>query len=110
MTIACHRKDVQLALGVIEGTEQRVTGFVEKPLLHYDVSMGIYVYGPEAVAMIPDGRFDFPDLVHALLGADRKVMTYNFDGPWFDIGTPDEYERASDFFAEQPGKFDAARR
>jgi len=110
MTIACHKKEVQLALGVIEHDDHEVTGFVEKPLLDYDVSMGIYVYGPEAVELIHDERFDFPDLVHALLAAGRKVMTYNFDGPWFDIGTPDEYERASDFFAEEPGKFEPSRR
>ena len=31
---------------MIESDDGYVTGYVEKPTLHYDVSMGIYVYDP----------------------------------------------------------------
>lgn len=107
LTIASHQKEVQLSLGVIEtaGGDNEVKGFVEKPTLHYEVSMGIYVYDPSALEHIPDGRFDFPDVVLALLEAGERVLTYPFGGEWFDIGTRDEHERAMVEFDAHAGLF-----
>ncbi|MGZ8666066.1 MAG: sugar phosphate nucleotidyltransferase [Solirubrobacterales bacterium] len=107
LTIASHQKEVQLALGVIEtgGEGGEVTGFVEKPTLHYEVSMGIYIYDPAALSYIPEGRFDFPDVVMALLEAGEKVVTYPFEGEWFDIGTRDEHERAMVEFDAHAARF-----
>jgi NDP-sugar pyrophosphorylase family protein len=79
---------------VIEGEGEVVEGYVEKPTLHYRVSMGIYAYSPAALNHVPESRFDFPDLVLALLDAGERVASYRFDGQWFDIGTQAEYERA----------------
>lgn len=107
LTIATHKRDVPLALGVIESEAERVTGYIEKPTLSYDVSMGIYAYAPEALGYIPEGRFDFPDLVLALLAAGRPVATYPFDGPWFDIGTREEHERAVEAFTQDASTFEA---
>lgn len=110
LTIATHHKEVRLALGVIEseGSDRDVTGFVEKPTLEYEVSMGIYIYDPKALGHIPDGHFDFPDLVHALMAAGERVLTYPFAGEWFDIGTPDEYELATTQYEANRSMFDAA--
>jgi NDP-sugar pyrophosphorylase family protein len=108
LTIAAHRKDVKLELGVIEGDQQEVNGYVEKPTLEYEVSMGIYVYDPAAVEIIPRGEhFDFPDLVLKLLDAGKPVVKYRFDGPWFDIGTRDEHERAIEAYEADPDRFEA---
>ena len=94
LTIATHAKEVPLALGIVEGDGATVEGYIEKPTLSYEVSMGIYICSPEALGFIPDGRYDVPDLVLALLAAGETVAKHRFDGPWFDIGTPDEHERA----------------
>ena len=108
LTIATHQKTVQLALGVIEGDAdgRRVVGFREKPVLDYKVSMGIYVYEPSTLDHIPDGRFDFPDVVQALLAAGEPVLCYPFAGEWFDIGTSDEHERAMARFDDHMELFD----
>jgi NDP-sugar pyrophosphorylase family protein len=106
LTIATHKKEVSLALGVIESEEGTVTDYIEKPTLNYDVSMGIYAYSPVALEHIPRSRFDFPDLVLALLGAGERVETFRFDGPWYDIGTQDEYELAVDAYENGPGLFE----
>lgn len=108
MTIATYRKSVSLALGVIEGEGGSVTGFIEKPTLNYEVSMGIYIYSPRALAMIPPGRFDFPDLVHRLLESGETVAAYHFDGAWFDIGTRDEHEHAVIAYEDAPQRFEPA--
>ena len=106
LTIATHHQAVELALGVIEGDGGWVSGYVEKPTLQYEVSMGIYVYSPRALARVPRRRFDFPELVLALIAAGEKVASYHFEGPWFDIGTPAEHERAVLAYTEDPSLFD----
>jgi NDP-sugar pyrophosphorylase family protein len=82
-----------------------VTGYVEKPTLHYEVSMGIYVYSPSTLEMIPDGFFDFPDVVLALIEAGKHVCKYRFQGEWFDIGTPGDLDRAAAEYEANPDQF-----
>jgi NDP-sugar pyrophosphorylase family protein len=84
-------------------------GYVEKPTLHYEVSMGIYAYSPEALDHVPEGHFDFPDLVLALLAASKPVASYHYDGAWFDIGTAAEHEAAVAAYEVDPGKFEPDR-
>jgi NDP-sugar pyrophosphorylase family protein len=107
LTIASHQKNVEIELGVIESDEEVVTGYVEKPTLGYRVSMGIYVYDPRALEHVPRERFDFPDLVLALVAAGERVLSYRYAGPWFDIGTTEEHERAVAAFQADPQRFDA---
>ena len=94
LTIAMHSKRVDIDLGVIDSEGGRVVGYREKPSLDYDVSMGIYVYEPRALAHLPDGVCQFPDLVLRLLEAGEHVAAYKTDAEWYDIGTIGEYERA----------------
>lgn len=111
LTIATHSKHVELALGVVEqdGGDE-VTGFVEKPTMDYRVSMGVYVYDPTVLEHIPEGRFDFPDVVLSLLARGERVLAYPFDGIWFDVGTRDEHERAMVEYEAHAELFDPARR
>ncbi len=94
LTIAMQEKTVNIDLGVIEREGSRVTGYLEKPTLRYDISMGIYVYEPVALRYLPDGPCQFPDLVLRLLAAGETVAAFRSRDSWYDIGTPDEYERA----------------
>lgn len=99
-TIATHRRIVKTEYGVLHldsdrGETVRVTDYEEKPELAYTVSMGVYVLEPEALEHIPSGQpFDIPDLVLALLEADRPIGSYLYDGYWLDIGRHDDYEQA----------------
>ena len=71
-----------------------MTGYVEKPTLSYDVSMGVYVYEARALAYLPDGPCQFPELVQRLLDAGEKVVGFRSDDTWYDLWTISEYERA----------------
>jgi len=106
LTISTHQQDVTLSLGVIESADERVTGYVEKPTLSYEVSMGIYAYHPRALEYMPAGHFDFPDLVLRLVAADERVMVHRFNGAWFDIGTTGEHERAVAAYEADPSVFE----
>ncbi|MDP8909514.1 MAG: sugar phosphate nucleotidyltransferase [Chloroflexota bacterium] len=107
LTIATQRKTVDIDLGVIESSNGRVTGYVEKPTLDYAVSMGIYVYDARALEHLPDGPCQFPELVLRLLAAGETVATFPSDAEWYDIGTLEEYERASQDFESAPEKFES---
>jgi NDP-mannose synthase len=105
MTIATHRRVVHVDYGVLHvaGTSREVdvvTGYDEKPELPYIVSMGVYALEPRAIDVIPDGRFDIPDLVLRLLEVGEPVGSYLFDGYWLDIGRHDDYQRALDDYEE----------
>jgi NDP-mannose synthase len=105
LTIATHAKQVDIDLGVIETRDGLITGYIEKPSLAYNVSMGIYVYERRALDYLPDGVCQFPDLVARLLEAGETVAAYRSDADWFDIGTFPEYERAVRYVEENPGAF-----
>jgi NDP-sugar pyrophosphorylase family protein len=105
LTVAMHAKRVDMDLGVIESDDGLITGYREKPTLHYDVSMGIYVYEPRALEFLPKGPCQFPDLVLRLLEAGERVAAYRSDAEWYDIGTFTEYERATQDVAQRPELF-----
>jgi NDP-sugar pyrophosphorylase family protein len=108
LTIATHRRDVKIDLGVLEfDGENHVTGYHEKPQKSYQVSMGIYVYEPEVLRFIKKGEYlDFPTLVLKLVAAKQTVCAFPSDCQWLDIGRPDDYAKAQELFADAPGKFE----
>ena len=99
-TIAVHHRKVKIDLGVIQWDgSPRITGYIEKPTYDYNVSMGVYVFEPEVVSYISRGEYlDFPDLVKNLIDAGEKVVGYQYDGYWQDLGRPDDYETAAQDF------------
>jgi len=106
LTIATHSKRVEIDLGVIETEGGRITGYSEKPRLDYDVSMGIYVYDERALEHLPSaGPCQFPELVQRLLCTGETVAAFRSDAQWFDIGTPDEHQRAVEAFEGSPAVF-----
>jgi NDP-sugar pyrophosphorylase family protein len=59
--------------------------------------MGISVIEPDALRYLPEGFFDFPDLIRALIADGKTVKAYPFDdGYWLDIGRHEDYQKALD--------------
>jgi NDP-sugar pyrophosphorylase family protein len=106
-TIACHRREVKIDLGVIQQNgDNEVTGYIEKPTYEFLVSMGIYVFEPDVLKHIPRGKYlDFPNLVQILIAAGEKVTAYPFDGYWQDLGRQDDYEQANLDFENMRAQF-----
>jgi NDP-sugar pyrophosphorylase family protein len=107
LTIATHRKEVQIDLGVLEtNNRHELTAYREKPLYTFDVSMGVYIYEPSVLRSIArDDYLDFPDLVLRLLGNGEKVVGFHSDDFWFDIGRREDYELAQQEFQERSADF-----
>jgi NDP-sugar pyrophosphorylase family protein len=108
LTMAMQTKSVQVELGVIKDVDGLVKDYVEKPVLDYNVSMGIYVYERRALDYLPTGACQFPELVLRLVAAKERVAAFLTDADWFDIGTIEEYERASRAIAVAPERFGMA--
>jgi NDP-sugar pyrophosphorylase family protein len=106
-TIATHERTVKIDYGVVEAdADNRLVAYTEKPQLYYRVSMGIYIFEPDVVALLEPGRrFDFPDLVNLLLARGGPVCSYPFSGYWLDIGRPDDYQQAIDEFERMRDQF-----
>ena len=107
LTIAMHRKEIKIDLGVLETNDEgNLVLYNEKPLYSFDVSMGIYVYEPRALEYIPKGNYmDFPDLVRTLLGNNEKVAGFHSSDYWLDIGRREDYETAQQEFESRAAEF-----
>jgi NDP-sugar pyrophosphorylase family protein len=98
-TIATTTREVTITLGVIEclagQDSDRLTGYVEKPRLTYDVSMGVYCFRPDVLRYIePQVHLDLPDLVLRLIGHGETVRAWRSNAYWVDLGRREDYERA----------------
>jgi NDP-sugar pyrophosphorylase family protein len=103
-TIGVHRREVPVEFGVVKLDGGAITGFEEKPTLTYEVSMGVYVFEREAIALVPPKtHFDFPDLVHAMLARCLPIHAYRSSAFWLDIGRAEDYELAVQSFDELRG-------
>ncbi len=98
ITVACFDRDSKIDFGVIESDrENRIVGFVEKPVYHFSVSMGIYVINRELLDIVPDNTpFGFDNLMLACIKHKRRAICYRHSGQWLDIGRPDDYSNAQE--------------
>jgi NDP-sugar pyrophosphorylase family protein len=106
-TIGMTRRKETIQFGVIETEASgQITHYREKPNLDYLVSMGVYVFSPIVREYIPRAqKFDFPELVQRLIESNKKVLGYESDAYWMDIGRPDDYEKANQEFPQMENIF-----
>jgi NDP-mannose synthase len=102
LTIGAFRRKVRDELGILEvGGDGALVAYREKPEHEYLVSMGIYAFSRAAVDLIPaETRMDFPDLVVALLAAQRPVRAHVHSEYWLDLGRHDDFARANEEFED----------
>jgi NDP-mannose synthase len=77
-----------------------VVEFTEKPAIGYRVSMGVYACSKRALSRYTPGLpFGFDELVLDMLAHGTPPREYPFHGYWFDIGRPEDYDRANADFS-----------
>jgi NDP-sugar pyrophosphorylase family protein len=94
LTIASREAEVATELGVIEHRGAIVAGYREKPVLRYSASMGVYMYEPRALAALPAGPCQFPELVLGLLERGERVCAFETDAQWHHVGTLEQHAEA----------------
>lgn len=107
LTIAMHKKHVKIDLGVLLTDENsNIIDYREKPEMDYLVSMGIYVYEPSVLQHIEkDTYLDFPTLALKLIAAGEKVVGYQSNDRWLDIGRHEDYQLATEEFETHKSEF-----
>jgi NDP-mannose synthase len=106
LTIATYQKEVKIDLGVLEVSNGAFKDYIEKPVYHFTVSMGIYVMNKAVVDLIPlDKKFDMPELVLELHRRGAKVSCYSGSYDWLDIGRIEDYETAVDLFEKNKERY-----
>lgn len=87
------------AYGAVRMNGQRVVEIIEKPKNSASVSRlvtaGVQILDPGIYQHIPTKEFSMlEEDVFPVLAKEGKLSGYLFEGKWFDVGTPDVYERA----------------
>lgn len=106
-TVCSYQRKIKSEFGVLEVNDQNVlTGFKEKPITYYDVSMGIYMVSKNVVDYIPENTFyGFDHLMIDLIKDSNNAKVERFSGYWLDIGRPDDYMQAIEEFDKLKDKF-----
>lgn len=105
-TVSVYRREERIDLGVLSlARTGEITGYDEKPTMHFDVSMGLYAMSPSVLEVIPDAAYDMPELILDLIAAGKRVVGHRHEGLWLDIGRIDDYERANELFSRDPTMF-----
>jgi len=96
MTVGLHRSKYQIDLGyILKDTQGFITDYIEKPTHYFDVAMGISVLSKKVLNNLKIGeRKDMPEIVLELIRANKKVLAYENNAYWLDIGRKEEYELA----------------
>jgi NDP-sugar pyrophosphorylase family protein len=87
------------AYGSVRMSGQKVVEVIEKPkdtpAASRLVAAGIQIIEPAIYDLIPKKSFSMlEEDVFPVLAKEGKLTGYMFEGRWFDVGTPDVYERA----------------
>jgi dTDP-glucose pyrophosphorylase len=100
-TMAVRDYEMQVPFGVIRERDGLIEAIEEKPMQRFVVNAGMYVLSPEAVALVPRGRyFDMPTLFQQLVDAGLPTRCHAVAGYWIDIGRMGDYERANHDFGQ----------
>lgn len=106
-TVATIRREHKVDFGVIEyDSDGFLSGYREKPVLDYTVSMGVYVLSRSCQALISEGEsLGMPDLLLRVMDGGGRVYCAQEPCYWLDIGRVDDYEEAQREFLADPQRF-----
>ena len=106
-SIATTIRKTKIDYGVIEKNtiDSSLIKFTEKPELAHEICLGIYVLSKKAWAFLQESYVDMPQLLIDMnLNGDR-VICYESNSYWQDIGNLEDYIRASSDYALNPMRF-----
>ena len=101
ITVSTYKRALNSDFGVlkVDGTGA-VKGFEEKPIFHFDVSMGVYCLSRSVVERLEHGRpYGFDQLMHDAIRSNCRLEAVPHQGFWLDIGRPEDYDLANQEFA-----------
>jgi NDP-sugar pyrophosphorylase family protein len=93
-TIAAVPYAAKIPYAVLRTEGDRVFSLEEKPEEHVLCNAGIYMIEPEVLPFVPrDLMVDMPDLLAKVIGEGHPVRIFPIKEKWFDVGSPEDFER-----------------
>lgn len=97
-TVALSSVAEPSAYGVVKLRGNKILGFEEKPKksqeLSHLVSAGVYILEPEVMDYVLDKPYSMlEEDILPQLSQEGQLYGWSFEGQWFDVGTPEIYER-----------------
>lgn len=95
-TVSSFTREQKIDYGVLVlNEENKLTGFIEKPVNTYQVCMGVNMASKKILDIIPEDTFyGFDHLMLELIRRNQPATVLTHQGYWLDIGRPDDYEKA----------------
>jgi NDP-mannose synthase len=107
LTSAVHLESFRVPFGEVEVGDGMILSYREKPERRIQVSSGLYVLGPAAIAGLARGeRTEVSWLVSRLLSAGERVAAYTHDAPWIDVNDTEAVARAERLVASHSRAFE----
>lgn len=99
-TIGIFTREVKIDYGVIKISAGSIfEDYVEKPVYHFDVSMGVNVFSPRVKKYLRRGEYlDIPTLIKRLFAKKEKILCYREKCRWLDVGREFDYNLATEEF------------
>lgn len=97
-SIAAKKREVKIDFGVLEFDEQEnLVEFSEKPTHYSYVAMGINCFNRTLIERVPQKTwYGFDSLVYDSLKQKVSIWVNSYEGLWYDIGRPEDYEYVVD--------------
>ena len=95
-TVSSFMRKQKTDFGVLDLNKDNILiNFKEKPIIAYDVSMGVYIANRKILDLIPNNvPYGFDQLMLDLIKHGKHVVVKKHNGYWLDIGRPEDYEKA----------------
>ena len=105
-TISSFVRDEIVDYGVLGTSNGCLMEISEKPVMRYEVSMGIYMASKKVVDLIPRNKeFGFDQLMIKLLASKKEVYVRKHNKYWLDIGRPSDYSKAIEDYESKIKKY-----
>jgi len=106
-TIATIKQKVVSDFGIIESDKNfSLTRYVEKPSRIEKVSIGINIFNKCCKKYIAKNEsIGIPELIRRMQAKNKKILCYNADCHWFDIGKISDFEKVQKAFIKNKNKF-----
>jgi NDP-mannose synthase len=102
VTVSVYKRSAKIDFGVLKYDLNNVaTEFIEKPVYHFDVSMGVYCVNRKIIDQLEKGKpYGFDNLMIDGIRGDKRIGVKSFEGFWLDLGRPEDFDIANDKYEE----------
>jgi NDP-mannose synthase len=102
VSVAAFKRDAKIDFGVLQyDAGGHLTAFQEKPVYHFDVSMGVYCISRKIIEALPRGeKYGFDNLMLDGIKNKSDIHIHPFEGFWLDVGRPEDYDYVNENYPE----------